>query len=510
MRTKKALINSITNIISFIIIFIPNLIIRKVFFDSLGSELLGLSSLFANIIGWLSIVELGIGTTITFSLYKPYAENDQAQVRSYIRLYGKFYRAIGVIVLTIGIVITPMLKYLIDSTVNIKLVYIGFLLHLLNSVISYMFSHKICILTVSQMEYKNTILVTSSKLLIIILQLIMFDTYPSFILFIAIQILMNLIYFIFINFYINKEYPWLNNGNEKIPEREKKKLTSNIRAMFMHKIGSSVVYSTDNIVISKFVGLSSLALYTNYQIVISAFQTLITTGMNGITASIGNLLASNDNNKSYDVHKKIFFLSFWIVSFTVISLYNTLNQFIGIWIGKEFLLDNATFNVVIMNLYFVLMRNSVEQFQNGSGNFYQDRYAPVCEAIINLSVSLILVRHIGILGVFIGTLTSNFTVIFWTKPYVVYKYVFRRRLSEYFYMYFKYILIATIPLCITNYLVSNIKYNYMYSSFLLNCIINIIIINLIYVIIFFRNKEFKYFMSILKKIMTNKSKNKVA
>ena len=156
------------------------------------------------------------------------------------------------------------------------------------------------------------------------------------------------------------------------------------------------------------------------------------------------------------------------------------------------------------------MRNSVEQFQNGSGNFYQDRYAPICEAIINISVSLILVRYIGMLGVFIGTLVSNFTVIFWTKPYVVYKYVFKRRLSEYFYMYFKYILIATIPLCITNYLVSNIKYNYMYSSFLLNCIINIIIINLIYIIIFFKNEEFKYFTSILKKIVINKSKNKVA
>ena len=170
MRTKKAIINSSINIITFILIFIPNLLITRVFYNELGSEILGLNSLYTNIIGWLSIVELGVGTAIIFSLYKPYAENNQKQLRAYIRFYGKFYRVIGFIILGIGITITPLLKYLIGGNVDIKLANIGFILFLLNSVISYMFSHKICILTVSQQEYKNTIAMTISKIIIIIIQ----------------------------------------------------------------------------------------------------------------------------------------------------------------------------------------------------------------------------------------------------------------------------------------------------------------------------------------------------
>ena len=271
----------------------------------------------------------------------------------------------------------------------------------------------------------------------------------------------------------------------------------------MHKIGGLVVNSTDNILISKFVGLGELANYANYNTVISALQRVVSMGLNGITASVGNMLVDQNKEKSYDVHKKVFFLSFWVVSFIVISLYNTLNQFVGLWVGNEYLLDNFTFIIILINLYFMAMRGSVEQFQNGSGNFYQDRYAPLIEGIINLTLSIFLVGKIGLVGVFIGTLISNFTVIFWTKPYVVYKYVFKKPLVEYFKMYFKYLLIGLIPLGITNWITSQIRYNVSVGSFIINCIINIVLINGIYILIFFRTKEFKYykklFISIMKK-----------
>ena len=151
------------------------------------------------------------------------------------------------------------------------------------------------------------------------------------------------------------------------------------------------------------------------------------------------------------------------------------------------------------------MRGSVEQFQNGSGNFYQDRYAPLIEGIINLTLSIFLVGKIGLVGVFIGTLISNFTVIFWTKPYVVYKYVFDRKLFEYFKMYFKYLLIAMVPLVITSLITNYVKNNFTIGYFIINCLINILIINIIYLIIFFKSDEFKYYKDILKKIILNKS-----
>lgn len=499
MRTKKALINSSANILCFIIAFIPSLIIRKIFLDTLGSDILGLNSLYNNIIGWLSIVELGVGTAIIYSLYKPFADNDRSQIRAYIRFYGKFYRSVGFVILIIGLIITPFLKYFIKENIDLKLVSIGFILFLLNSFISYMFSHRLCILNVAQEEYKVTIGTTISKLVITLIQFFMLKIYPSFLLFIIIQIVVNLIYFITINMYISKRYSWLNEGKESLEEATSKKLLKNVRAMFMHKIGDLVVNSTDNIVISKFVGLGALANYSNYQMVITACQTVVSRGLMGLTASIGNMLSTENKEKAYNVHKRVFFLNFWAVSFIVISLYNTLNQFIGMVFGEQYLLDSLTFAIILINVYFASMRGSVEQFQSGSGNFYQDRYAPIIESIINFVSSIILVNYIGIAGVFIGTLISNFTVVFWTKPYVVYKYVFDKKLIDYFMMYFKYLIIAIIPLIITNYATIPFKESYDIVSFITNCAINVVLINVIYLIIFFKSEEFKYYLSIFKR-----------
>lgn len=503
MKTKKALLNSITNIISYIISFIPNLIIRKVFIATLGNGLLGLSSLFTNLIGWISIVELGVGTAIVYSLYKPFAENDKKTVNAYINFYRKFYRAVGFIILGIGILLAPFIKYFVKEDISSKVMIFGFLLYLINSFISYMFSHKLCILNVAQEAYKVTIGTTVSKLTIAILQYIMLRNYPDFFLYIIIQMLINILYYIIINIYILSKYSWLNDKKQELEGNSKKNLIKNVRALFMHKIGGLVVFSTDNIVISKFIGLTVLANYTNYQMIISALQSVVKVGISGITASVGIMLVEGDKKKAYETHKKIFFLSFWIVSYIIITLYNTLDQFIAIWIGKESFLNSFTVCILLINMYFLLMRSSVDSFQEGSGNFYQDRYGPIAEGTINLVMSIILVKRIGISGVFVGTLISNFLVVFWTKPYVVYKHVFKINVKNYFIMYFKYLGIALIPLFLTNFLLNSLKYNYNIMSLIINCIINTLIINLTYLLIFYKTKEFKFykdlFMRLIKK-----------
>ena len=501
MRTKKSIINSSVNVLSLLMAFIPNLIVRKVFLESLGSQMLGLTSLYTNIIGWLSIVELGVGGTIVYSLYKPFANKEYSKINAYIRFYGTFYRIVGIIIFILGLMIVPFIKFFINENVNLNIARVGLILFLTNTFISYMFSNKICLLNVAQQSYKITIGTTISKLLISIFQYSMLKIYPSFILYILIQIFINIIYYVSMNQYINKRYPWINGRNFELDKNEKKNLIKNVKAMFMHKIGTLIVFSTDNIIISKFVGLTYLTRYTNYQIVINALQNIVNSGLNGITASIGNLIAEDDKQKSYDIHKKVFFINFWIVSFITISLYNTLNQFIVLWVGKENLISNLTFNIILINLYFSAMRGSVEQFQSGSGCFYQDRYAPICESVINLVSSLILVKYIGLPGVFIGTLMSNFLVVFWSKPYIIYKYVFDRKVNEYFIMYFKYVLINFITLLLTNALTVTIKYNYNINSFILNCFVNIVVINTLYLIIFRKTDELKYYKGMIKRVL---------
>ena len=507
MRTKKSIINSSANILALIIMFIPNIIIRKIFLDSLGSEMLGLTSLYTNIISWLSIFEMGVGSAIVFSLYKPYSINDYKSIKSYIDFYGKFYRKIGLIILIASLLISPFIKYFISDNVNYNIASIGLILYAINTFISYIFSYRLCILNVAQEAYIITLGTSISRLIIFIVQVVMLKTYPNFILYIIIQIVINLIYFIIINMYISKRFTWINGKGEELKDAEKSNLTRNINALFMHKIGTLVLQSTDNIVISKFLGLTTLAKYTNYQIVINVLQSLVDSILGGLTGSLGNLIAEGDINKSYNIHKKIFFMSFWITSFIVISIYNTLNQFVVLWVGEQNLINTFTFNIILINTYFFTMRGSVEQFKSASGVYYQDRYAPLAEAIINLVVSITLVKYMGLSGVFIGTLISNITVVFWVKPYIVYKYIFNKSIIKYFKTYFKYLFIAIITLFVTSTITNNLKYNYDVFSFIANCLINIIVINVIYIFIFYKTEEFKYFKVIISNII-NKLNNK--
>lgn len=504
MRLKKSLINSSVGILTYIISFLPLFIARKVFIDILGGQLLGLSSLYTNIIGYLSIVEMGIGSAIIYSLYKPFAEDNKEKIKGYLKYYEKFYRRAGVIVLAVGLAITPFIHIFIKDNMDLTLVRVGFILFLINTFIGYMFTYKHCMLNVAQEGYKVSLGLIFSKIFIAILQVIVVQKYKSFYGYIIVQIVVNLIFYLIINAYINKRFSWLKEVNGKIEKEEERSLVKNIKALFYHKIGGRFISGTDNIVVSSFISLKIVADYNNYVLITNACSALIGQAMVGITASIGNLLVEENKEKAYGVHKKLFFISFWAVSFIVISLFNTISHFISLWVGEAYVLDTFTISLILFNLYFQLMRGAVERFKDASGEFYRDRYAPICEGLINLISSIVLINLIGLPGVFLGTLISNLVVAFWVKPRIVYKYVFNEPLDEYFKRYFKYVAIGIVPLIITTFLTNPLKETITMNAFILNCLINIVVINTFYLIIFWKNENFIYFKNIVLNIISRK------
>ncbi|MGL4450994.1 MAG: lipopolysaccharide biosynthesis protein [Sarcina sp.] len=501
MRLKKSLINSVIGMLTYIISFLPIFIVRKVFIDVLGSDLAGLTSLYTNIIGYLTIIEMGVGTAIICSLYKPFDEENHEKVVGYLKYYKKFYMLAALFIFCVGIVLVPFLHVFIKGNINAGYVKIGFILFLINTVIAYLFGYKQCILNVAQDGYKVSIALTAAKVLIAIAQIFIVEKYHSFYGYLIAQIVINLIFYILINYYIDRCYPWLKETKGKIDKEEKSELIKTIKGVSLHKIGAVLVFGTDNIVISSFIGLTSVTLYNNYMLVINAFGGIVSQAIAGVTASIGNLLLDDDGEHVYRTHKRLFLANFWIASFIAIILVNTLTPFIQLWLGKEFVLSLSIVGLLILNLYFQMIRGQVEQFKNASGEFYRDRYAPLVEGGINLIISLVLVRYIGLIGVLLGTVISNVAVIFWTQPYVVYKYVFKKSLFEYFLRYFKYILIAVIPLVFTMFLTHNLKVNDSFINFILNCFINVVVINVFYLIIFWRTEEFQFFKGLIFKFL---------
>ncbi|WP_212935513.1 lipopolysaccharide biosynthesis protein, partial [Bacillus hominis] len=266
---------------------------------------------------------------------------------------------------------------------------------------------------------------------------------------------------------VNKMYPFLKEKTAgKLDYKTKKNIIKNIRAIVWQNIGNYLVFGTDNIIISSFVSVAAVGLYSNYNMLIEICRSFINQIFNNIYHSIGNLVASETVDKVYTVYKVYRLLNFWLYSFSTISLYIMVEPFISIWLGSEFLMNKNVLLTLMIIFYERGMRNSITTVKTTSGIFHEDRFAPLCQAAINLIFSLILVQYIGIVGVFIGTLISALTVPFWLTPYLVYKKVFYKPIRIYFSNYIFYVFIGVGTYFVTNFISGEIVVNSIFSLML--------------------------------------------
>ena len=302
---------------------------------------------------------------------------------------------------------------------------------------------------------------------------------------------------------VNKMYPYLKNKvKDKLDSETKKDITKNVKAIVFQNIGNYLVFGTDNIIISSFVSVAAVGLYSNYNMLIEICRTFINQVFNNIYHSVGNLVAKENMDKVYSIYKTYRFLNFWLYSFFTIFLAIMLEDFIIQWIGSEFLMQGSLVFVLMFIFYERGMRNSITTVKTTSGIFHEDRFAPLCQAAINLVVSILLVQRIGIIGVFIGTLVSAIAVPFWTTPYLVYKKVFHKPVSHYFLKYTYYAAIGIGTYFLTNFICGFVPVGDL-ISLIVRALICLVVPNLVYICIFYKTDEFKYLFGIVKNIIGN-------
>lgn len=478
---------------------IINLVSRFVFVRILTQEYLGLDGLFSNIISVLSLVELGIGPAMIFSLYKPLAENNIEKIKALMKLYKKAYTIIGIVVLMLGIAITPFIPYLIDEMPNInENINIIYILFVINTSISYFYSYKRSLIISDQKRYIATFYRYAFYAILNIIQIIVLVITRNYLLFLTAQIIMTLLENICISKKADKLYPYIKDKNvKKLEKNEKELIKKNVFAMIFHRIGTVIVNSTDNLIISKFVGLTAVGIYSNYSLVIKALNTIIEQVFTSITASLGNLGAIETEEKVYKVYKKVFFMNFWIYSFASITLYILFNDFIEIWLGESYLLEKVIVGIIVINFYITGMRKTCLTFKDALGLYWQDRYKPILESIINIIMSITLVQKMGIAGVFLGTLISTLTTCFWIEPYVVYKYGLKQNLRKYFSKYLKYMSLGIVAFFMTIVITKGMFNHISVFTFIGKLAICLIIPNTIFILIFKGTEEFQYFKNLI-------------
>jgi len=507
MRTKNSIKNTMAAILTNIFTIIIGFISQAIFIKILGTEFLGINGLFTNIISMLGIVELGIGSAITYNLYKPIEDDDKETIKSLMIFYKRAYHIIALIVLIFGLLLLPFLNLFIkEVSININ-IHIIFILFIIDIVCSYLLSYKRSILYANQKNYIINIIHILYLLTLNISQLILLYYTKNYYLYLIIKIVFRILENIIISSIANKIYPYLKEGTTYPLSKDiRKDIIKKVKALFFHKIGAFVVLGTDNIIISKYLGLVTVGLYSNYYMIINSVNSLFSQIITALTPSIGSMLVTDSKEKCFSIFKKVRFLNFWISCFSGIAILVIMQPFIKIWIGKEYLLPNIVLYILVLNFYQKMMRSSYSTFKEAAGIYYEDRYVPLIESLLNITFSIIFVYLFGLAGVFIGTIVSGLVLWCYSYPKYVYKKLFNRNYLDYAKETVSYIILFIITATLTYLLSSLININSIFIQVCLNLLISIIIPNFILLLIFHKTDNFKYYLQLSKKILKNNKK----
>ena len=483
--------------------YLLNFITRKIFIVFLSIEYLGLNGLFSNILSLLSFAELGIGTAICYSLYRPLAFNETDRVRALMTLFKKAYRVIGTFIIVVGISLTPFLSSLIGDIPEIQHINLIYVMFVVNSGASYYLSYKRTLLVADQKKYIDSTYYYGFQFIKYAAQILVLVLTQEYILFLSVMLVMTLTENISISIKVNSLYPYIKERTSyKLSSDEKKQIKKNVFALMFHKLGSVIVNGTDNILIVRFVSLSSAGIYANYLMVTSALNHMIGVVYSSVSASIGNLVAESEGAKQLEVFHQLDFLTAWIMGFSSISLFICFNPFISLWLGPQFTFSLPVVLVISVNFYLFGMLRSVRTFYSSMGLFWYDRYKPIFESFINLGASIFLANRIGLIGILLGTTISTVLTCFWFEPFVLFRYGMKLPLWNYFLTYSKYTLITVLSGVATYFLIGFFSLENRILSLIVAIGFCALVPNLIFLLFYAHKPEFAAVLLMIKKIMS--------
>ncbi len=507
-RTKNSIRNAIFTMIGSIVIMLLQLVNRKVFVNFLASEYLGLNGLFSNILSMLSMSEMGVGTAIIFALYKPLGEGDTEHVKSLMQLYKRLYTGIGCFVLGVGALLTPWLHIFIKEMPDIPYIHLYYIMYVIDSGISYFYTYKRSIIICNQEDYISSTTTMLASAGAKLTQFIILITTHNYFLFLLVQILFTRLENIWISHIADKKYPYLKDKQIKpLGQEDRKSIKRNIAAMMTQKMGSVIVSGTDNLIISKILGLSVLGFYSNYVLLLNTVNSLINKVFNSVTASIGNMVVKKSKDESEVAFFNILFVNYWIFGFSSICFCALFQPFICLWVGERFVLPDIAVWVFVACFYINGMRRTVLAFRNATGIFWYDRYRAILEAVVNLIISIPLTYLWGVMGVKLGSLIALLLTTFWLEGYVLYKHFFEKSSIMYQLLQIKYCVLTVLLCLLTTYLCKLVDTGSV-SSFILECAICVVVPNVIMLLLSARSKEFQYFWGIVVRFLKKKKQGK--
>ena len=508
-RTKNATRNITTGLTLQIYRTVVPFIMRTVMIYTLGVQYLGLNSLFTSILSVLELAELGVGSAMVYSMYKPIAEDDTDTICALMRLYRLYYRVIGLVIAIAGCMLLPFIPSLVKKDLPEGLnIYTLYLLHLSSTVLSYwLFSYKNCLLSAHQRnDIKNRIILIVDTLRYAVQCIILF-VFKNYYLYVATMLGSQALINIVTACVVDKKYPDYHPKG-KLPREQVKEINHRVADLFTAKIGSVVVNSADTIVISAFLGLTVLAVYQNYYYIINSINSLIGILLTSCIAGIGNSLIVESKSKNFNDLCRLTFIIEWIAGFSTACFLCLYQPFMIIWVGNDLLLPYNAVICLCIYFYVYQINRLLNTFKDAGGIWHEDRFRPLVTALTNLGLNLLMVQHIGIFGIILSTVLS---MVFVGMPWLLHNLFTtmfdKHELKGYLFHLFKFTGIALAASCLTVFACSFI-HGGNWTTLFLRLIVCIIIPNSIFFLFYRKDPIFAQCVQLMDRITKNKFKLK--
>lgn len=442
-RLHKSILNARVNLIFYFITLALSFFSRKVFLTCLGADFVGLTSTIGNLLSFLNLAELGFGSAIGYVLYRPIYENNRNEINEIISVFGYIYKKIGLIILAAGIILACFIPLIFAKTsFNFGLIYFAYFSFLASSLISYFINYRETLLGADQKNYVIVGYLQTSSIIKTLVQMYLAYYTKNYYYWIAIELTFGLLFSLILNKKIDQTYPWLSTNIKKGKTLFKQypEVMKYTKQLFVHKIAAFVLSQTSPFLVFAFSSLKSVAFYSNYTLIIDKLSGLTNNILGSTGAAIGNLIAEGDNKRIKRVFWELTSIRYYIAGIFIFSIYHLIEPFISLWLGGNYVMNRSILILILANSFIIQTRGTIDQYLYGFGLF-SDIWAPLTEAVLNLSIAIICGSFWDIEGVLMGPLISMTLIVCIWKPYFLYSRGFNTSSWSYWLTLSKYLLI---------------------------------------------------------------------
>ena len=433
MDRRKSVLNVSVSVGFKIITMVMVILVKRFLIHTCGNDINGLNALYLSVIGVLSVVELGVGGAITFCMYRPIVEGDHDTVSALYHLFRKIYLLIGAVIFLCGLALIPFIHVIAKDyeQLDVNLGFTFFLM-LTSVVLTYLYSSKTSLINAYKNNYITTAISSSGLIAQYVLQIVVLVLTRSFVWYLVCRIVAVIAQWIATDIVARKKYQPVLNNVQKINGPVKRELIKNIKAMFMHKVGYILVNSVDSVIISTFVGIAALGKYSNYLTILTSVTELIKLCFTSLTSVFGHLYVEADGATTRKYSEVFHLFNFALGAVFFLGYYSIIDYLVAILFSAELIVAKTISFAITLNGFVQFMRQSTLAFREATGMFYNDRWKPLFEGLMNLALSVFFVKRIGLVGVILATTVTNLLICHVVEPYVLYKHAFGSSPATYY------------------------------------------------------------------------------